>query len=665
MMAYIDYICAILVRIVSLIFHFLPIRFTLWLGRQCGLIVYLVNTGRRIIGYANLRAVFCGDKSPKELKRLTKGVYRNLTEVVFEILSLTKVNERYIDKYVEIVNAENMLKIADHPDGIIFLTAHFGNWELSGMVSSIKGFPIVVLAREQSMKRMDELINRLRESKGLQVIRKGVTTKYIVKALHQGRIIGMVGDQNAGKMGVFVDFFGRPASTAPGTAKIASKTGAFVLPTFMARIKGPYHKLMLEEPIKIEKGEDITPYLARYNKLLEKYITMYPEQWLWLHKRWKTTPIKKVTVISDGKRGHLNQALALCREFKRYRGRSGYSFEDTQVEIVEVKFKNRFTKILLPLFGLFSSKNCQGCMRCLKLCLTRDSYENLIKRYSDVVISCGSSVAGVNRFFSVENNAKSAVVMKPSILGLNKFDMAVLPRHDRKNGTANGSVIVTDTVPNLIDEEYLKSSSKKISEVAKLEKSKRIGVLLGGDNSDFALTGNITKKLLKSTIDASRKLDADLLFTTSRRTPKVAENAVKAGLSSEKRCKLLVIANEKNIPYAVGGILGLCDVVVVSGESASMISEAIQSEKSVIVFRLEKKNSSRMKFHLMKFFGIPPKAGKFERMLRHLEEKGYIIIADAEELSGVICRNFHTPKKERIPLQDSHNIYKYMWRLGV
>ncbi len=650
MMAYIDYICAILVRIVSLIFHFLPIRFTLWLGRQCGLIVYLVNTDRRIIGYANLRAVFCGDKSPKELKRLTKGVYRNLTEVVFEILSLTKVNERYIDKYVEIVNAENMIKIADHPDGIIFLTAHFGNWELSGMVSSIKGFPIVVLAREQSMKRMDELINKLRESKGLQVIRKGITTKYIVKALHQGRIIGMVGDQNAGKMGVFVDFFGRPASTAPGTAKIASKTGAFVLPAFMARIKGPYHKLMLEEPIKIEKGEDITPHLARYNKLLEKYITMYPEQWLWLHKRWKITPIKKVTVISDGKRGHLNQALALCREFKRYRGKSGYSFEDTQVEIVEVKFKNRFTKILLPLFGLFSSKNCQGCMRCLKLCLTRDSYENLIKRYSDVVISCGSSVAGVNRFFSVENNAKSAVVMKPSILGLNKFDMAVLPRHDRKNGTANGSVIVTDTVPNLIDEEYLKSSSKKISEVAKLEKPKRIGVLLGGDNSDFALTGNITKKLLKSTIDASRKLDADLLFTTSRRTPKVAENAVKAGLSSEKRCKLLVIANEKNIPYAVGGILGLCDVVVVSGESASMISEAIQSGKSVIVFRLEKKKK---------------KNSKFERMLRHLEEKGYIIIADAEELSGVICRNFHTPKKERIPLQDSHNIYKYMWRLGV
>jgi KDO2-lipid IV(A) lauroyltransferase len=451
MIVYIDYICAILVRILNLIFHFLPINFTLWLGRQAGTVVYLINRDRRIIGYANLRACFCREKPPGELKKIIKGVYKNLAEVFFEILSLTRVNEAYIDKYVEIINAGHMLKNADHPDGIIFLTAHFGNWELSGMASSLKGFPIVVLAREQSMKKLDELLNKLRESKGLEVVRKGITTKYIVKALRRRRIIGMVGDQNAGKTGIFVDFFGRPTSTAPGTAKIASKTGALILPAFMARIKGPYHKLTLENPVKIRKGEDITPYLAEYNKLLEKHIRAYPEQWLWLHKRWKVTPIKKVLVLSDGKRGHLNQSLALCREFKKYRKRSGYKLDDTKVEVVEVKFKNRFTRMLLPFLGLFSSKGCQGCMRCLRFSLTRASYEDLMKRYSDVVISSGSSVAAVNRFFSIENNARSAVCMKPSILGLNKFDMAVLPRHDREKGTSNGSVIVTDTSPNLIE----------------------------------------------------------------------------------------------------------------------------------------------------------------------------------------------------------------------
>lgn len=657
MIAYIDYICAGLVRILNLIFHFLPIRFILWLGRQCGIIVYLINAPRRIIGYTNLRAVFCKRKSPRELAKLTRGVYRSLTEVFFEILALTRVNEKYIDKYIEIVNTENIFKVIGHPDGIIFLTAHFGNWELSGMASAIKGFPIVVLARAQSMKRLDGLINKLRESKGLQIVRKGITTKYIVKALHQGKMIGMVGDQNAGKTGVFVDFFGRPTSTAPGTAKIASKTGAFILPAFMARVKGPYHKLILEEPIKIKKGEDITPYLARYNKLLEKHITMYPEQWLWLHKRWKATPIKKVTVISDGKKGHLNQSLALSRELKRYRERSGYIWEDTKVEIVDAKFKNKFTKILLPFLALFSGKRCQGCMRCLRFCLRRDFYEELIRRYSDIVISCGSSVAAVNRFFSIENNAKSAVLMKPSILGLNKFDMAVLPWHDRKKGTSNGSIIVTETVPNLIDEEYLKNSSREISRIAKLEMPKTsgasriIGVLLGGDNSDFALTENITKELLDNIVDASNKLSADILFTTSRRTPKPAERAVKMRLREEARCKLLVIANEKNIPHAVGGILGLSDMVIVSGESASMVSEAIQSKKRVIVLKLKKKKKKS-------------KTGKFERMLGRLEEKKYIIIADTEDLSRVICRNFDSPRKG-YPPQDSHNIYKYMWRLGI
>ena len=642
----IDYVCAILVRILNLIFHFLPSRFTLWLGRQLGIIVYHLNPSRRIIGYANLRAAFSGEKTPQELKKMIKKVYRSMTETFCEILSLTKVNEKYIDKYVDFVGTRNMLKVADYPRGVIFLTAHFGNWELSGMASAAKGLPPVVLAREQRMKRLNELINRLRESKGLQVVRKGTTTKYIVKALHEGRMIGMVGDQDAGKAGVFVDFFGRLVSTAPGTARIAAKTGAYILPAFMVRINGPYHRLTLEEPVKIPKGEDIKPYLASYNKLLEKYVRAHPEQWLWLHRRWKSSPLKKVIILSDGKAGHLNQAKALYKEFKRYRKiQDRYSSGDTQAEIIEIKFKNRFTKALLSLMSLFSDKNCQGCMRCLKFSLTKESYENLMKKYCDTVISCGSGVAGVNRLFAIENNAKNAVVMKPSILRLKQFDMAVLPQHDRPNGK-EGSIIVTDTVPNLMDEEYLSESAKKISKVAKLEKPKRIGILLGGDNSDFTLTEDITKKLLDNITKAASILDADLLFTTSRRTPKEAERIVSEKLSGEKRCRLLVIANKKNLPHAVGGILGLADIVVVSGESASMVSEAIYSGKPVIVFGLKKKK----------------KNSKFEKMLYRLKEKEYIITADVGELSEAIERTSHTAGPKKLP-EDRYNVYKYMWRL--
>lgn len=648
MMYYLDYICAILVRILNLILHVLPIKFNLWLGRQFGTVVYLVNTDRRIIGYTNLRAAFCKEKTPGELKRLIKNVYKNLTQTFLEILSLTKVNKKYINKYIEVINAEDKYQYANHPHGVILLTAHFGNWELSGIVSSIKGFPLVILAREQKMKRLNELINRLRESKGSKVVRKGITTKYIVKALHEGKIIGMTGDQDAGKMGILADFFGRPASTASGTARIAAKTGAIILPAFMARIKGPYHRLVLEEAIKIKKGEDIEPYLVRYNKLLEKYVRMYPDQWLWLHRRWKSSPIKKVIILSDGKTGHLNQALAVCRELKKYRARSGYGPEDTEVHVEEVRFKNTLAKWLLNFVSIFCSRNCQGCMRCVRVCLAKDSYENLMKRYCDIVISCGSSVASLNKFLSVENNAKNAVIMKPSVLGLNKFNMVILPRHD-STGRRRDHVIVTDTVPNLIDESSVLEASRKIASLTKLERSKKIGVLLGGDNSDFALTDDITEALLNNVISASRKLDFDLLFTTSRRTSREAEKAVKDRLYQEKCCKFLVIANEKNIPNAVSGILGLSDVVVVSGESVSMISEAIYSKKTVVVFRLKKKRK---------------RVSKFEKMLDNLEKKGYITVADAEELSDVIARSLHAPKKQGLP-EDHHNIYMHMWRLGV
>ena len=646
-MKLIDYIAAIFVRILNLIFHFIPTGFTLWLGRQVGTLLYLANTDRRAIGYANLRAAFCKEKKPKELKRLIKGVYQSLVETVFEILTLTKVNKKYIEKYVEIINAEDKYKLTEHPHGVILLAAHFGNWELSAMTCAIKGFPPVVLAREQSMKKMNALINRLRESKGLQVVTKGITTRYIVKALHHGKIIGMVGDQDAGKTGVFVDFFGRPASTAPGTARIAAKTGAYIVPAFMVRVKGPYHRAILEEAIKIEKKEDITPYLARYNKLLEKYVREYPTQWLWLHRRWKTSPLKRITVLSDGRAGHLNQALAVVKQLKKYREDSEYKIGDTDVEIIEVKFKNRFTKMFLGISGLFSTARCQGCMRCLRFSLQKDAYERLMKRHSDIVISCGAGVAVVNRFFSIENNAKSACVMRPPLLGPGKFDMLILPQHDRVKNTKEGRIIVTDTVPNLIDEKYMEDCVKEVLQIAHFEKKIKLGVLLGGDNSGFALTEDITLALLENVIDASKKIDADILFTTSRRTPAPCERLAKEKLHPEKRSKFLVMANEKNFPHAVGGILGLSDIIVVSCESASMISEAISSGKTVIVFRLKSKKKS-----------------KFEKMLTHLAKKGYITIVEAEGLSDAICRNFHKPEPKNSS-EDAYNIYKYMWRLGV
>ena len=287
-------------------------------------------------------------------------------------------------------------------------------------------------------------------------------------------------------------------------------------------------------------------------------------------------------------------------------------------------------------------------MKCMRLCLTRESYEKLMSSYANVVIGCGSGTAGVNRLFSIENNATSAHVLKPSILGLRQFDMVILPAHDGIKPTKDGRVITTDTALNTINEEAMKEGVSKLKETASLEGLKKIGVLLGGDNSDYALTEEITEELVSNVIDAASRTRSDILFTTSRRTPEASLRKVKSGLGSETRCKVLVLANEKNMPLAVEGILGASDVLVVSGESASMVSEAVSSGKKVIVFKLKKKRRKR---------------SKFDNMLANMEKKGYVVIAEPDRLSGAICRSLHAPERPNEP-EDEYNVYKYMWRLS-
>ena len=240
MMAFLDYICAVLVKIVNTIFHYLPIRIALWLGRQCGILAYFLSTPRKIIAYSNLRAAFCKEKSPSELKKITIENYQSLTEVFAEILSLTKINEKYINKYIEIVNPNNMYKIENHPRGIVLLTAHFGNWELSTVTSVMHGYPLYLLARDQKMVKLNELLNLLRESKGNVVIRKGMDIKNIFRVLHEGKSLGILADQNAGMSGELIDFFRRPASTATGPYRFAQKSGAWILPAFIHRIQYRY-----------------------------------------------------------------------------------------------------------------------------------------------------------------------------------------------------------------------------------------------------------------------------------------------------------------------------------------------------------------------------------------------------------------------------------------
>lgn len=614
----IDFVAYVLVRLLNLIFSVLPVSFTLWLGRRLGVAAFWINKKRRLVAYANLKAAFAREKSPKELREITKKVYQNMVQTFMEVLNLTKVNKAYVDKYVEIVNMDRIRNAAASGRGTVLLTAHFGDWELSSLVSAAVGFPIMVLVREQKMKRLNELLNRLRESNGCKVIRKGMDVKNLIITLRERNIVGILADQDAGKKGMLVDFFGRPTSSHTGTMEIARRTDSLVLPAFIVRTKGPHHKLYLEEYIdfRLTQTEDaVRANLQKYMDILEKYVRQYPDQWLWLHKRWKSTPLQTVLVISDGKAGHLNQSLAIARQIQKARVAQGYKETDTAIVTVDIRYKSNSARTMLTLAAKFATWRCHGVMKAMEKYLERGSYDALMKTYSDYVVSCGSATAPVNVFMAKENNAKNIVIMKPDIIGLKQFSLAIIPKHDKPPRRNN--VVATTLAPNLIDKDSMHKAGERFKDQVNIEKHVVVGALFGGDNSEFAMTRDMANKAISGLVEFCKAYDADLLLTTSRRTPKDVETLIKERMSKYRFCKLMVIANEKNIDGAVAGILDLCDIVAVSGESVSMVSEAIHSGKKVVVFDLEKKNA---------------KITKYERVLDSLEKEGYVNCAHPADL---------------------------------
>ena len=172
------------------------------------------------------------------------------------------------------------------------LSAHMGNWELMGAALSLWGYPINVIARRIYIPRINGLLLRLRQSAGMRVIlREGASSaKDMLRALRKNEVIGMLMDQDAHVQGVWVDFFGIPAFTPSGPAAIALKSGARVVSAFMVRdgsggrieIRGPYSLVRTGD-----HERDVLENTRMFTGIIERYVRRYPEQWVWMHDRWK------------------------------------------------------------------------------------------------------------------------------------------------------------------------------------------------------------------------------------------------------------------------------------------------------------------------------------------------------------------------------------------
>lgn len=578
------------------------------------------------MAYLNLKLALDDFFSLEKRKRIVKELFRNLAMNFTELLYFPRINQHYVNKYIKIIGEDKIKKVLTRGKGLILLTAHFGNWELSSLVAQIKGLPMVVLARQQKPERLNNLLNQYRSRFGARVIMRGVFLREALNSLRENKIMGILGDQKSGKKGILVDLFSRLAWTPAGVIELIRHTGAGVLPVFIIREKGPYHRIEIGDELFIDDKEVA---LRNFHIILENYVKKYPEQWLWFHRRWKGSPSKKIIILSDGKAGHLNQAKALANMVSRaILEKNAHLEADKKKKLVEIKeieinFRNIFTRFLINILGFFARENCRGCLKCLKFCLKENSYKPLVSHYGDIIISCGASLSAVNLFLAKENQAKSFIIMKPGIYSLKRFDLAIIPSHDRPKKLPN--ILITQTALNLVNETTMEEGIKKLKEAGfNLRKDKiNIGVLIGGETKEYTLTEELISKVIDELEKVCKDFGTELLVTTSRRTPKKIEGIIKNRFSTFSGCSLLIIASEYNIDKAVPGILGLADIVVVSGESISMISEALSSRKPVVVFAVEKKK---------------PRITKQDRFLNNLKSQGYVNLVEADELHAVLER---------------------------
>ena len=657
----IDFLGFITVKSFSIFLWCIPLRPALWMGRRIGDIVYHANLKRRMIAYANLKSAF-PEKSFHELKRINKAHFENLGMNVIELLKLPFMAKDYLERHVKLENRDRIKSSLEKGKGVLVLTAHFGNWEIASISASLNGYTMSVFAREQKYERLNNLLNQFRQSTGCKVITKGFSVKDIIKTLHNNGMVAMLSDQDAGANGVFVNFFNRPASTAPGIITFSLKTGAEILPSFIWRTGPGKHIARAGETFQLintgNKENDMRENLQKITGILEDYIRKFPEQWLWAHKRWKSTPQRSILVLTDAKAGHSNQGMAVAEMTEealgsRLQARQINEKPIVKIQAVEIKFKNKFTKMFLNLASIFASKRCQGCLRCLKFCLAKESFEEVKNKYGDIIISCGASLVAANIFLKYENNAKNVVIMKPGLGRNKKIDLIILPRHDvlrttdddqRKSrakprggrrpkevpspsaslginsaeGRTTENILIIDGAPNRIT-------------APKTGNGNGIGLLIGGDAKGFKLEKSDVKKVLDGILKIAEEKHLDIAASTSRRTSSEIDRLLKEKLSTNERCKLLVIANEKNIEGAVANIFGLSDIIILSPESMSMISEAASSGKYVMVFRLKVKNT------------------KYDKMALNLEKNGYIYIAQPDEIYDKVKEILRTrPEVKRL-----------------
>ncbi len=274
----------------------LPRRTLLWVGRGIGSFAWKKLRFRRQVIINNLTHAFGPEKDEAWIQDTALEFYRNLGMTLMEFLASGHRRSQDLVDNVVIEGREHVEELEARGKGALMISGHFGNFELLLPRAALEGMSVYGIAKPQSNKLIDKFQNDIRTREGVDIIFTGGSFPRTLKALKSGGFVGLLGDQDAGSRGQFVDFMGRPASVSKGPATLAVRAGCPILMAFLYRQPDYSHVLKIEPVIEVDPAWDEETAIRRLTEIhtakLEEAVRRAPTMYYWVHRRWKSSPVQ-------------------------------------------------------------------------------------------------------------------------------------------------------------------------------------------------------------------------------------------------------------------------------------------------------------------------------------------------------------------------------------
>lgn len=269
----------------------LPLSWVQHIGRTLGWVAYFVARERRRAAEANLKACFGDRFTAAERRRILLMSCQNMITSPLELFKLAQMEPDAVRALVDVEGEEHIRAAVAQGRGVIVVTGHYGNWELLGGYLGLMGYDLAVLARDSSDPQTAGLVNAARRRLGIAAVLSRDAVREMTEWLAQGKVLGVLPDQRQAVGGRWLDFLGRPATTALGPAVLSLRTGAVLVLGFARRTSGGRFHVVFYPPIQrpegLRRAEMIEAYAQKVNDALGYEISLHPEQWLWMHDRWR------------------------------------------------------------------------------------------------------------------------------------------------------------------------------------------------------------------------------------------------------------------------------------------------------------------------------------------------------------------------------------------